>query len=306
MQRPIMRRIRQPRSRYGFTLIELLVVIAIIGILAAILFPVFARARDNARRASCGSNLKQFGFAFAMYATDYDGRYPTPGGRNVTGKPAAGTVWYSAQFVGGVITDSGQGLWPYIKQRGSPGSNMWSCPNAVEGSGGFNVGQNYAMNDYIRQAHPGQSVTSAGNAPASYFPSFYNGINPDIVGQQSGKGASQVILLYEDIQDNNGGSNRNGSVYFDTVSDTHYGAKNTPSWIPKGAPEEWHAGGCNFLFVDGHVKWMLPTKTWTPATDSAVQTYAPEYYQYPTTTGGHRGAGTVDLWNPEVGTVVYP
>lgn len=60
------------RKRHGFTLIELLVVIAIIAILAAILFPVFARARENARKSTCQSNLKQLGVAFAMYRQDYD------------------------------------------------------------------------------------------------------------------------------------------------------------------------------------------------------------------------------------------
>ncbi|MGI5818854.1 MAG: DUF1559 domain-containing protein [Armatimonadota bacterium] len=64
------------RQRKGFTLIELLVVIAIIAILAAILFPVFARARDKARQASCTSNLKQIGVALMMYAQDYDERFP--------------------------------------------------------------------------------------------------------------------------------------------------------------------------------------------------------------------------------------
>ena len=59
-------------KRKGFTLIELLVVIAIIAILAAILFPVFARAREKARQASCQSNLKQLGLAYAMYEQDYD------------------------------------------------------------------------------------------------------------------------------------------------------------------------------------------------------------------------------------------
>src|SRR5438445_10640700 len=74
----------------GFTLIELLVVIAIIAILAAILFPVFARARESARRATCLSNLKQLGTAFQMYAQDYDETYPSGLVLAVPG-PAAGT-----------------------------------------------------------------------------------------------------------------------------------------------------------------------------------------------------------------------
>lgn len=66
----------QNTKRLAFTLIELLVVIAIIAILAAILFPVFARARENARRASCMSNLKQIGLGVMQYTQDYDEKYP--------------------------------------------------------------------------------------------------------------------------------------------------------------------------------------------------------------------------------------
>lgn len=65
--------------RRGFTLVELLVVVAIVAILAALLLPVFARARETARKVVCASNLRQIGFAFAMYCGDYDDLYPNNG-----------------------------------------------------------------------------------------------------------------------------------------------------------------------------------------------------------------------------------
>ena len=67
---------KRPNTLKGFTLIELLVVIAIIAILAAILFPVFAQAREKARQISCLSNEKQIGLAFMQYIQDYDETYP--------------------------------------------------------------------------------------------------------------------------------------------------------------------------------------------------------------------------------------
>src|SRR5438094_4972769 len=100
-----------PRTRpgfttKGFTLIELLVVIAIIAILAAILFPVFARARENARRSSCQSNLKQIGLGMAQYTQDYDETYPI------------------MPYNGGAGPGLGAYLDSYIKS-----SQIWRCPS---------------------------------------------------------------------------------------------------------------------------------------------------------------------------------
>lgn len=97
-------------SRSGFTLIELLVVIAIIAILAAILFPVFARARENARRSSCVSNMKQLGLGVSMYAQDNDGRYPMASNADV---PSSGRRWPDYIF-------------PYVKN-----AQIFICPSAA-------------------------------------------------------------------------------------------------------------------------------------------------------------------------------
>jgi prepilin-type N-terminal cleavage/methylation domain-containing protein/prepilin-type processing-associated H-X9-DG protein len=99
--------------RKGFTLIELLVVIAIIAILAAILFPVFARAREKARQASCLSNLKQLGLGTLMYAQDFDERMPTfqpPYGTNPD-PPGTGVSWWL-------------GIYPYVKNV-----QIYVCPS---------------------------------------------------------------------------------------------------------------------------------------------------------------------------------
>ncbi len=100
--------------RTGFTLIELLVVIAIIAILAAILFPVFARAREKAHQASCQSNLKQIGLAFAMYQQDYGKFAPHRNGAAWDYSLPANAYW---------------GVWyaPYIKNE-----QIFNCPSMKE------------------------------------------------------------------------------------------------------------------------------------------------------------------------------
>jgi prepilin-type N-terminal cleavage/methylation domain-containing protein len=111
------------RNTPGFTLIELLVVIAIIAILAAILFPVFARARESARRATCLSNLKQLGTSFQMYTQDYDETYPSGLVLAVPGPAANGSfaVMYSKTPANAVVysgnINSPLGSWNLFQDR---------------------------------------------------------------------------------------------------------------------------------------------------------------------------------------------
>src|SRR5687768_12396979 len=98
------------RKRPGFTLIELLVVIAIIAILAAILFPVFAQARQKARQAACLSNTRQIGTALAMYTQDWDETNVMNG------------------YMGGGAT------WPDLLQPYTKNKELFLCPNALDGS----------------------------------------------------------------------------------------------------------------------------------------------------------------------------
>jgi prepilin-type N-terminal cleavage/methylation domain-containing protein/prepilin-type processing-associated H-X9-DG protein len=104
---------RTHRQGQGFTLIELLVVIAIIAILAAILFPVFARARENARRTSCLSNAKQIMLGAMQYSQDYDEKY------NPEYNYGAGSV---------------AAYWPYLLQPYLKSTQIFDCPSATDGT----------------------------------------------------------------------------------------------------------------------------------------------------------------------------
>lgn len=125
----------QPVRRRGFTLIELLVVIAIIAILAAILFPVFARARESARNASCQSNLKQIATGFIMYTQDYDETMPV--WRNRLGSFALADMY--PNIVGAYVKN---GVDPVTGALGG----VWACPSA-KGSLST-VSNTYAYNYY--------------------------------------------------------------------------------------------------------------------------------------------------------------
>src|SRR5665213_1415454 len=97
--------------RKGFTLIELLVVIAIIAILAAILFPVFAKVREKARQTTCASNEKQLGLGVLQYVQDYDERYPGNWGGNNNDNSGGGWGW-------------GNAIMPYVKSTA-----IFTCPD---------------------------------------------------------------------------------------------------------------------------------------------------------------------------------
>jgi len=117
-------------NRRAFTLIELLVVIAIIAILAAILFPVFAQAREQARKTQCLSNAKQIGAALIMYANDYDEYVPSiisnaPPWRTA-GDPSSGSTWFDTGAWGGFV-DAFMVLTPYVKSY-----SLWTCPDRKE------------------------------------------------------------------------------------------------------------------------------------------------------------------------------
>ncbi len=142
------------KKSHGFTLIELLVVIAIIAILAAILFPVFARARENARRASCQSNMKQMGLAFMQYAQDYDEKMVPA---NAYGPLLMETGINSA---GGTSGGQYLHLWeqlvfPYVKSV-----QVYNCPS--EGTIAAFTGA------YTGSVHYGYNIYAAGNALASF------------------------------------------------------------------------------------------------------------------------------------------
>lgn len=114
-------------ARRAFTLIELLVVIAIIAILAAILFPVFAQAREAARKAACQSNLRQIGLAWMMYAQDYDEHVMPSYDYTGTGG-CEWKIWWGC-FDGTRVIPNSSWLYPYTKNEG-----VKTCPNRPKGS----------------------------------------------------------------------------------------------------------------------------------------------------------------------------
>ena len=205
----------------AFTLIELLVVIAIIAILAAILFPVFAQARDAARKASCQSNLKQIGNSIQMYSQDYDEVLPylaiCPAGVTFTypnGTTGTCNLWYHP-------------LYTYIKNNG-----VWNCPSApTKYVGGYHPPGGYGGNQFAW----GLSL-AAYTKPADLGMVMDGGWNRN--NQTAYNDACWIDAPYYLVDWDEGGA------AVDNAS----------------APAPRHASGTNTLFLDGHVK-LLKTQT---------------------------------------------
>jgi prepilin-type N-terminal cleavage/methylation domain-containing protein/prepilin-type processing-associated H-X9-DG protein len=214
------RLISKLRRRTAFTLIELLVVIAIIALLAAILFPVFARARENGRRASCQSNLKQLALAFTQYTQDYDGRMLSV---------------KSLDYV----TTTMEYLEPYVKSQ-----QIFYCPSrklpdkTPYGANKNSYGTHYGFP--LTWANSNPTVVSKRNTTNANLPPF-------LVDQI--KEPAKLCLLAETSWKNTPVP-ENGSDRFyawtPTTSDSEYGVVRYDS----------HFDGTNFAFLDGHVKWL--------------------------------------------------
>jgi prepilin-type N-terminal cleavage/methylation domain-containing protein len=163
-----------PSRTKGFTLIELLVVMAIISLLAAMLFPVFARARENARRASCMSNVKQLALGLMMYSQDYDEKFP------FVRYPQNGTKTWDDQ------------IFPYIKS-----DQVFMCPSAY-----YKNTRAYAMNVWI-----------AGwtNYPFSGITASETPVNLTLAGIPNA--ANTVLLIEDSARENSAGTyNLRGQV----------------------------------------------------------------------------------------------
>ncbi len=242
------------RLHQAFTLIELLVVIAIIAILAAILFPVFGRARENARRSSCQSNLKQLGLGIMMYVQDYDERYPFrifgTGSTYNTNEPA-----YSWR----------QAIQPYVKS-----TQVATCPSNVRNTmvadmaktAGVSYGQ---AKPAINVSYAGNTVTVGGTvgvfvAPAPPAPATPTNAPTHISDVAS---PSTVIAVAETLRPSSDIDIGNVSWAAGTCSFTTWNSTPPQNDIPpvpttNGCHFAGHLTTSNYLFADGHVKAMKP------------------------------------------------
>jgi len=242
----------------GFTLIELLVVIAIIAILAAILFPVFARAREQARKASCQSNLKQIGLAVLMYLQDYDQVYPY--GRNSYGGDEKVIRHTTTEY-------SVTGVWYTIFQPYTKSFQVFICPTAgpiMSASGLINWSGGYGWN--IGGTHRASSGSPlAGNGFGGY-----TGFECTPTGSRLNEATVQEparTILVTDPASNSYSSNGIFAIgYSKSYIPVLHGGQVGPFYSsPSTTTAVEFSGGGNYLFADGHVKYLQASRSWGSA-----------------------------------------
>lgn len=227
-------RFGRKRSR-AFTLIELLVVIAIIAILAAILFPVFAQAKESAKKASCLSNMKQFGVAHQLYANDFDDAYVEP--------YILPPYYYAATWPNTHTWLTS--IQPYVKSKG-----LTRCPtNPYADDTNLSL-EPSAYVSYCLEEDPWNVERMA-----AYQPMFFLGRNSSVISEPAAL-AQTGECRYGYINMSFGVDVSNGEV--DTYNSLRYGPT-ADGWVPDDdnpiGPIQIHGGGAsNFQFFDGHAK----------------------------------------------------
>ncbi|MCW3060794.1 MAG: prepilin-type N-terminal cleavage/methylation domain [Capsulimonas sp.] len=232
-------------KRNGFTLIELLVVIAIIAILAAILFPVFAKAREKARQISCASNMKQLALGLLQYNQDNDESMPT-----------TNTIW-GGGWAGEV--------YPYVKSKG-----VYGCPDDSTNPGSNYTKTSYGLNVNVLSPY-------VDNAQNGYQGNFFTRAGSTALAAQTAP--ASTVLLFEIQKQGNldvtnpreqqsaigdgakgyGGCNSGGGLDSDNCTAVYATGKidgyDIANW---SGTLGVHTDGANYAALDGHVKWLKP------------------------------------------------
>jgi prepilin-type N-terminal cleavage/methylation domain-containing protein/prepilin-type processing-associated H-X9-DG protein len=267
------------KTKSGFTLIELLVVIAIIAILAAILFPVFAKVREKARQTSCLSNLKQIGLGFTQYVQDNDETWP------------AG--YQGPTFYGNLGAGWAGSIQPYIKSTG-----VFRCPDDPTQNGTTTGSINgvsqtiptyvdsYALNiNFTCQFENGPATIARLTAPASSVALVeITGDQVDLADPTEGTSnwsnpapSSGSHYLLSAVADGDPGYVGGGfgiHASLDSGSNSSNNASLPVKYAAGDIGSVWtgnppvdstgaaglHTGGANYLMSDGHAKWLLPSK----------------------------------------------